>query len=478
MRTWYFIAVFGYSSFVLANMGLAVDKLNALQASIATATQKRLQISCTDVIHQNKTCSFEQMCNKFESAANSLYLYQDSNGYKVPNLALLSRINISKSCVFDGLVQDTIRNPFLFPKQFLDEKSAGSAKNLAENKKTIQTASIRTEKIFKDLKTRIILFLVSQKNSSNSAEINNMIIRINRVKLQPINVNGTYKDLVAQGCDQPNAIFRGDKQTISVCPQLMGYPEGALYTLIGHELGHSIDPCNTTTRILDDETVKFPWMNAESKVEKFKILPIDVRKNPFKSVISCLQSSKSMAISIPSQKELISIYNKRIIEGDNAKNGFSSVTKEGYKKSLNASQNHYPEAMNCRHVTGNGHLQESFSDWVAAQAVESVLKDLKLRKPSYSNEFALSSQGVLIGLGCENIKKKINEMYSKSLKGTSCDIPNSSVKSDGHDHGYVYSSHPETRDRVNKIYLNQPAISSALGCKSDGQNIQNTKKCP
>lgn len=402
-------------------------------------------------------CSLQSYCGKLGERAQEMYLYQDAQGKKIANFNYLSTLGSVENCIQKKYPEPITQDPFLFP-ELLSEKDNNLSPEDKKKMLALYADEIkRSEKLFVEAKGHIVKMLEGRRNSANAKDINQMIAQVKAVQMKSLSVPIEWEELAMQGCEAPNAYYTPGENTVTLCPQILNYPDGGLYSVIAHELGHSIDSCNVANH---------PEQGKE-------IYP---DKNPLKGVLSCLQSAQSIGAKVPSKDDLekrieeerdeLLAEMKEMGDAEGGEDNFTDGTEAMFADRISEVGQFYDSQKHCASFIGSGHMQEAFSDWIATQAVTAKIKGMK--ESSKAKEFAFSSQAIFLGLDCQNIKQVTMDRV-KAAAGKACsaleDYENYLQEADADDD---YSSHPKASDRVNKIMMADPKMREALGCKGDG----------
>lgn len=414
------------------------------------------------VTPSSAACSFQSYCGKLGERAQEMYLYKDSQGKKVANFNYLNTLSSVENCIQKKFPEPLVQDPFLFPELLSEGDNnlspADKKKMLALYKDELK----RSEGLFAEAKTHIVKMLEGRRTKGNAKEIDQMIAQVRAVKMKSLPVPIEWEELAIQGCEAPNAYYSPGENTVTLCPQILNYPDGGLYSVIAHELGHSIDSCNVANH---------PEQGKE-------IYP---DSNPLKGVLSCLQSPQSIGVKIPSKDDLEKRVKderdalieemKEMGEAEGGEENFTDGTEAMFADRLSEVNEFYESQKHCASFIGSGHMQEAFSDWVATQAVTARIKGMK--ESGKAKDFAFTAQSIFLGLDCENIRQVTMDRV-KAAAGKTCaalEDYESYVQEASTDD--TYSSHPEAHDRVNKIMMADPKMREALGCKGDGSHGQN-----
>lgn len=433
-------------------------------------------------------CTFQNYCSELGKKAGDLYLYQDSEGRQIPNYPMVNVMNFAEYCAGKPFPQAAAQDPFVFVDQMFDAQRAGGEEKLKQNRARMEKEYQRVEKLFSDAKNKVLAVLNKRKTAQNSAQIENAIRRIQAVKFQRPDLNQGYYGLAEAGCEAPNAAFSPDTQTITVCPQFLNLPDASLFSTLSHELGHAIDTCALAMDTTEKGT-KFPeWMDVVHLNDgKVVNAAIPMNKNPFQSVISCLESPKSLGVQTPSKESLLASVDKEIqsmreelrqsqeemggVELSEEEMQFSDADEARYEDRKSSIRNHYEEFKHCSYLTTNGHMVEAFADWVASQALAERISEIP--EAAKAKEYAFASQAGFYGLYCDNVTQAADEKIKGAIGGrcqslqTYRETVEDSRKTEGLD-----SSHPDTGRRINTIYYAQPTIKKALGCKSTNNSTE------
>ena len=437
-----------------------VDKLATIRALLKNSAASPSK-NCEAPL--STTCSFSSYCSQIDDKKESFYLYDDGQGHQFPNFSALITLKTAEVCLgnFNSL---TIKSdPFAFPEQLLNEKAAGSKANLEKNKEKYQQAFARSQSIFAKTRERVLKTLEKQRTSENSSQIENMITRIKTVKLAGASLENGINGLVASGCEMPNAVYMNLRHDITLCPQLLNMPESTLVATIAHELGHAIDPCNTSFSFSQNQNGNYQIDTPESmggsgKPGLFEIPVLNPQTLAYNNVISCLEKPDSMGIKLPTKDEVIDRVTTNFPQNTNLPDFVDE---------------HYDDFKNCLLVRGDTKIQEAFADWMSSQVVADQL--IEIQDSAKAKKMAFESQLILLGVDCPRIKKKTLETMDKAATHISNQCTqfrslNQAISQDIQD-----PSHPKSEDRVNRIYFAKPEIQKALGCK--GESYLNGPEC-
>lgn len=461
------------------DMKESINKITQLRKSLAASAGA--SVACETPNSPN--CSFQNYCGAFADKAQSMYLFQDVDGRQVPNFQMAMYLDVAEACARRPFPQAAVQDPFVYPEQLISAEKAGGAAQLKKNMARYQEALIRTRTIFEDARKGVIEMLKARRTGNNAAEIDNMIQRIQSAKMATPKLGDAKYSLSVEGCEAPNAFYSPSKHEITICPQFMNMPEASLYATISHELGHAIDPCTMSFGFSKDKdglamsVPEFMGGVPASGKEVFKALKASA--NPYSSVISCLQKKSSIGVEVPSAQEMLSRIDKdekelleesrgdnttELESGSSAGDDLLDATKAQFEDQRNVIRNHYDEFKYCSTFSNNGHMQESFADWVASQTVAKKIDGIQ--DSAKAKSFAFASNSVFFSIDCENVHQAVVSKI-KAAAGAQCsylDGMEKIIKESGEGHG----DHPETSSRVNRIMFAKPEIKKALGCSSSG----------
>lgn len=481
----------GFVAIVLATSSVLAQEADspALRETINKITKMRetLKVSADRSgaceTPQSPSCTFEGYCGQLAGKAQDFYLYQDSEGRKVPNMAMIGNLSFAEHCAKGTFPQTAVQDPFVYANQFMDEKAAGGKEQLQRNKERLKKETARTLKVVEDARNHVIKGLEAHKTSANAKQIDNMIARVKAIQYRAAKTDGQYMDLVTDGCESPNAYYSSDANTITVCPQMMNLPEASLFATLAHEFGHGIDPC-AMEMDFGKEGAKLPdFMSLVVKTNQPTVNPaVRMAQNPFKNVISCLQSPQSIDVSIPTKDALLREINE-FEDGLKAEVGSEFEEETGEIKATDATdarfedsrqniEKNYERYKYCSEITGSGHIQEAFSDWISAQALTSKISGIQ--DSAKAREFAFASQTMFYGMACENVQQAVDSKMDQFVE--SCpQLEEIRAYMEDMKHSDGHSSHPDANRRINRIYYAKPEMQKALGCNSGDNDAQDCK---
>ncbi len=417
---------------------------------------------------QPSICVFENYCSELSRKSQDFYLYQDADGFRIPNSAMIELAALAEQCGQKPFPQARVDDPFAYPEKFINEEAAGGKASLARHQVTLQKAQDRAGKVFDETRMHLMDYLKKIRTKANASQIDNMIARTQSVKLTYPQMKGSLRDLASAGCDSPNAWYSASDHSIIICPQFLNYPEAALFWTLAHEFSHAFDPCHLSMDFSKQGAIFPDWMDDFTRSQKKEFPAVASKKNPFSKVISCLQGSKSTGVAIPSKAVLIR-------EADQELQEFKKEAKELGMQDLDSIvaenrerkktiQTQYDEFKACPQLTGRGHICESFADWIASEVLAEKLQ--KIQEASKAREYAFSSQAVFWGTSCRNIRQNLLNSLKSAKKCLSAEDIQRFLAT-----GEESLHHLSPSRRMNRILLANPQIKKALGCQG-GEDVQ------
>ncbi|QDK46714.1 hypothetical protein DOM22_16915 [Bdellovibrio sp. ZAP7] len=424
-----------------------------------------------------ENCSFEGYCGKLASRGQSAYLYQDSQGYSIPNFQYMRFAEAARLCGSKVSVPPSL-DPFIEPSLFVDVQKAGGPENLGKNKERLAVATTRATKVVEETREKVLSMLSKRKNGKNNAQIDNIIERVKTVRIKMADP-GNAAEMASSGCESPNAAYDPDMHQMVLCPQITNMPEGSLFAVVAHEFGHSFDPCSSVLDYTKDGA-KFPdWMEVMVKPKSGPVIIPGIKSadNPFASAISCLQKPESINVQIPSKEKLISAMRQRgaFLNDETQEARDEEQSDDGQEDEGSASRDasqarvqdgidnlnkYYDGYKGCAAVSQSILIDESFADWVSSQVLAEKMSTLPTEK---AEEFAFASTGIFVSTACPEIATQTSDT-AKAL-APKCSALEKFVANTQHVESSLELPHPDTALRVNRIYFAKPEIKKALSCK-------------
>ena len=410
------------------------------------------------------------------------------------------------------------QNPFLDNALVTNIKSAGSKEKVLKNQKTIKDSFDNAENIFQKSKINIIKMLDQKisKQPAAKAQYTAMKKRIESIRFETPDVGGFMGQM---SCPGPNAFYNPASHSFTLCPQILEFPEASLKAIIVHELGHSIDPCIMSQPLLkisntklnelmympnepteeekekerkrllklgqipfriekekyDDEymvdflgTAKRSLDNRYSNYDsKLSSAGIFFKNNPTLKVINCLASEGSVGARTSAKEETLENLNHAI---EQAKLAGATESDPNYQTLLKTKENFnniFDEIGACGFLPGNSQIQEAFSDWLAAEVLGQDIKEIKDEEKT---RYSFESFGFFLAMGCKSGNPAVEKDVTNFMKDMGCiptdnDSTLSQVQTLMNQANSSRDVHSHSIDRVQKIFISEPHIKKALGCK-------------
>jgi len=424
-------------------------------------------------------CDFNTYCKVFSGNRKNAVLYENAQGQKMMNFNVLSTYDLFSPCLDDetaNKMKALETDPLVFPELLQSQRS--------DYQEKYKTQLERASGIFRDVKAQIVDVLKQRRSSANSKEIDAMIARVQSVEMSALK-SFSVQALAEAGCDLPNAFYEPADHTLTLCPQILSAPDASIYMTLAHEIGHSIDPCVVSQNLeKTKDTTKYPFTPfanvdpdfVDHKNQTSIVSGVIPDKNPFDSVIQCLQSPQSVEVHLPSLVELKANLRKQIQES-----GFSGDSEEDptvtiLKRQLRDIDSNYKKMGYCSISTDedgkdsdHSYMQESFADWISSKVLAAKLSGMDSAR---SKSWAFESQLIGLQLSCPAFTADQKEAIVSHLSPGACKttkIQNILMRDDNKDS----ADHPAWTKRVSKIFLAQPALQKALQCKPSA----NVKAC-
>lgn len=365
-------------------------------------------------------------------------------------------------------VREVMLDPFLNPEILAQENAVGTRAREQFNKKAGEIADLANEvraqtlQVLQDQKTRY-----PQRAESLEA----MSIRLRTASVTFVVDPAELKT----NCPSPNAFYDPTQHVLKICPQMMGMPKEHLRMVIGHELGHSVDPCGascplhvvfaggeTQYSIADLSTVLAGVPGVGTAVAA---TAVTYSENPFREVLSCLASPESLNARLADPARARALLEEQIrIE---RASGVSTEQSEQLLAQLPRIMSDYA---GCSILPGNSRQQEAFADWLAAEAVAVAGTSTNLTEIG-GMFYAVECAGVTPDLATDIMP--ILQQNSCVAAGEQGGIENllPDVYQVGMYLGQLQQaqddSHPATVDRINRLFRMQPKLREKMGCGTE-----------
>lgn len=331
-------------------------------------------------------------------------------------------------------------------------------KELVEEAKTLQNHKELDKKI-REIFPQLV-DLISAKMAKNIQDPQlrkNLQDKLNALEFKGVDCAKGANDNLAE-VFLPNAFYRFVDQGIRYCAGMndLSTSEFTLASVIAHEIGHSIDPCNIALgpsdyafkykKIPEQNTSKesvapnpydgsnnlppLPQMGPTGQMgqpvpQTQHYADSNQLQNPYNVLMTCLRSSASIAAQQEQQKNEKSRQSNT--QGRSHNHGNTSKLKE--------------EIPFC----GQDQIGEATADWYAFEVLPEFIQK---RHPNLTKE-----------------QYKIG--YSNIFRSTDC---SDDAREDGN-----FAKHPITRDRIDKLLMAQPLVRKQIGCSepSDYRHCNN-----
>lgn len=372
--------------------------------------------------------------------------------------------------------------------------AAVKAQDLQEEKEKQEKEENRKKHI-KDLvalaKEAIVKKLSGGKSlDSLPSDVQNLIKKVSSVRYREMNPKNSEE---LDNCKSPNAYYSSTEHTFLLCPSIMNYPDSQLIEIIGHELGHSIDPCRsmagvskvnselvknfrakdmTSSSSEDDKALEdltdrtttalpiaiYFTERFQETIRKYKILTteidgVDPSKYPLKNAVACMQKKANLNDISKSDIDLSVETWVELAKARGASKADLLKEKEAAKKLLSLNPS----------CTGSfdkvSEMTESSADMWGAIAQAEYFKKFRPR----SNLDRIAAISLWKANGCVQIEKLSKPDHStpdsiaKQLRRlTSKKLESQYDKMD---------PHPKHEIRTDEVMFSYPPLAEAMGCK-------------
>lgn len=332
--------------------------------------------------------------------------------------------------------------------------------------------------VFAKAKKRILRIIESKRDKKNSSDIDNLIERISSLKVLKAEVKSA-----GGSCDGPNAFYSNSNHSIEVCPDFLELPEASLLEVLGHELGHSVDPCISQFDLVKEGPSSYTavldlFENAdESKKKSRSVSRNGILSNsyPFAKTVACLSSPDAGRVrAVTSQ--LVNGVQRRV------RSYIESQKKLGVREEAESVRNakqfskeikQRPGLIACssRFTTDRAaQVTESFSDWIASEIINAEIMEAPANK---KKEIAFESTLSFMEK-CGSLEVDTDGRFAAVKKDFSACAKSIGDEVNGDVSGRWASKYLPANDRVDRIFFAQPAIRQYSGCANKSAGV---RKC-
>jgi hypothetical protein len=187
---------------------------------------------------------------------------------------------------FDPLSMDMQSLGWVLGNQGFQDIVAESAKNISNSYDQAKFKNI-SEKMFPQIKALLLKKISSIPMDEDKRKL--LIDKVKNIRLASQSCDSGYYSGGLSMAFMPNAFYNPISNAFTVCPGIL--PENAsdfsLAMVIGHELTHSIDPCDVQMGV-DGTTIRYKSKDEAGAADEY----------PVKGFISCLRSEKSVGAKL------------------------------------------------------------------------------------------------------------------------------------------------------------------------------------
>lgn len=265
----------------------------------------------------------------------------------------------------------------------------------------------------------------------------------------------------------PNAFYDPLSHTINICDSLYGNSELNLLMTLSHEMGHSIDPCNSQSTL---------WMAGMGDTQRYSVLPSPLSDN-FKPLTPIMPINFDKPLeNYPLQKTYLCLQEKYDLvaanTNDEVKNTESlQMQSRIIKKVARVLQQKPDEKLMTvsllhakRDCSITTNMNEAMADWLASETIGNMLKRGELPTSRLTTSppfFALSSCWQKEELLRREVRNNQSTEKSDPLKTSKSKDDNEIDSSKAQ--ALSLDSHPISRDR-NDLFFENPMIRKAFNC--------------
>lgn len=397
---------------------------------------------------------YEFFCAEIQSQQNGAIAYQTTDNKFIENIQLLETYKRFKACQkLDSQVQlqESYHSLQSQLEYLLIEPKSYSSPRLDQLNQRLLSIFVHTQRKYLNFVQELI---AKNPDSLRAQKLREWSERIGSVRLQK-----------AKLCHMHNAAYDPVSHSISVCKEILNYPETTLVAVLAHELSHGIDPCMlqfTFSRIsggnpfFTRETVfnpndllsaytmiPFEWAEADFDVKKenFQSLQLgrSFSENPLRAGIVCLQKENSVR-ALPRKGKL---ENSQLMDAEGM----------------------------CASTQGDGEIQESFADWMAYEIVALSIGELS---KEFQRRALFESALNITANECQTLVTPIEQAMRRQIEGSSVCAPLQAKffqQLDQTRAQTLLSSHPSGQRRIDRLYFAQPRLKALIGQHLGAKNL-------
>ncbi|MBI4405573.1 MAG: hypothetical protein HY537_15530 [Deltaproteobacteria bacterium] len=358
----------------------------------------------------------------------------------------------------------------------------------------------RLESLVQRTKRSITLLVTGGRDRTHWSEPEKRLV----AKIDSVHVTAMSSLVSHEACSGtlPNAFYSPASHSINICPKFMDFPEATLVAVIGHEMGHSIDPCGSQCSVYnvdlerlekaegrkpdsrDDPEIAslVKFLSIESKQQEkgksFRFaLPTELMfgkdaltqavspeefgllhlasagvspvEYPLEEVMKCLNSARGGDFRRQTDKE------QRQIAGNIAK---EIVRETGGDVNRIAERifDRFRSHPECTFFGKASRLGEAMADWIGAEAMGDYLLERQREGNGMNAPMArLETIAFFANIICAENSKAQKPSEKKAVEAL--------FKT----YARLSDPHPASLSRVDNVFLRNSKVRKALGCSPD-----------